>query len=175
MYKSVHSSMSLWKFSPIPTICSGIHCIEPSFYFTNTFQTTSKYDVVVQRVSTVFPWVRSTHQVGRLGCLNEWFLITTWKQSVWSTRIGRITLIWNPLLNSRVRSYESPDSVVANIESPQCCHTPGPSVLGAPDPRRTETFTRQVSTSRLPEPTPLTKVYYQAFFWKYSIKKKKTV
>ena len=35
-------------------------------------------------------------------------------------------------------------------------HAPGTSVLGVPDPRRTETFARQVSTSRLPEPTPLT-------------------
>jgi hypothetical protein len=43
-----------------------------------------------------------------------------------------------------------------NIESPQCCHAPGTSVLGSPDPQRTETFTRQTSTFRLPEPTPLT-------------------
>ncbi len=35
-------------------------------------------------------------------------------------------------------------------------HAPGPSVLGVPDTRRTEPFARQASTSRLPEPTPLT-------------------
>jgi hypothetical protein len=48
----------LWKSSPIPTICSGIHCIEPSFYYANAFQTASKYDVAVHRTLTVFPWVR---------------------------------------------------------------------------------------------------------------------
>ncbi len=46
---------------PIPTIvtiCSGIHCIEPSFCCANAFQPASKYDVAVRRASTVFPWVR---------------------------------------------------------------------------------------------------------------------
>ncbi len=45
---TLSSSTYLWKSSPIPTICSGIHYIDPSFYCANTFQTTSKYDVVVQ-------------------------------------------------------------------------------------------------------------------------------
>jgi hypothetical protein len=38
------------------------------------------------------------------GCLwmNEWVLITTCKQLVWSTRIGRNMSIWNPLSNCRV-------------------------------------------------------------------------
>jgi hypothetical protein len=42
------------KSSPIPTICSGIHWIEPSFCCANAFQAASKYDVVVRRAST-FP------------------------------------------------------------------------------------------------------------------------
>ena len=83
------------------------------------------------------------------------------KKSVWSTRIARITPIWNPLTNCRV-SIEGKSGLMRrgtmcpNIESPQCCHPPGSSVLGSPDPRRTETFARQSSTSRLPEPTPVT-------------------
>jgi hypothetical protein len=89
--------------------------------------------------------------------LNEWVLITTWKKSVWSTRIGRITPIWNPLTNCRV-SIEGKSGLMRwgtmcrNIESPQCCHAPGPSVLGSSDPRCTETFARQASTSRVPTP-----------------------
>ena len=80
-----------------------------------------------------------------------------------------------------VSPYKVRDSCVTTLSphNTQCCHDPGSSALGAPDPRRTETFPRQASTSRLPEPTPLTvyrdvsqvppplcgKDYYQAFFW----------
>ncbi len=69
--------------------------------------------------------------------MNEWVLIATWKKSVWSTRIGWIVPIWNPLTNCRV-SVEGKSglmrrgTVCHNIESPQCCHAPGPSVLGSP-------------------------------------------
>jgi hypothetical protein len=102
--------------------------------------------------------------VGKKKSMNEWVLIGTWKKTVWSTRIGRISPIWNPLPNCRV-SMEGRSGLMRCgtichiIESTQRCRAPGPSVLGSPDPRRTETFarcTRQVSTSRLPEPTPLT-------------------
>jgi hypothetical protein len=38
---------------------------------------------------------------------NEWMSFNSHlEKSVWSTRIGRITPIWNPLPNCRVRSYE---------------------------------------------------------------------
>ncbi len=52
------SSTWLWKSPPIPTICSGIHCIEPSFCCANAFQPASKYDVAVRSASNVFPWAR---------------------------------------------------------------------------------------------------------------------
>ena len=55
---TLSSSTCLWKSSPIPTICSGIHCIEPSFCCANAFQPESKYDVAVRSASTVFPWNR---------------------------------------------------------------------------------------------------------------------
>ena len=38
-------------------------------------------------------------------------------------------------------------TVCHKIESPQFCHPAGSSVLGTPDPRRTETFSCQTSTS----------------------------
>ncbi len=63
--------------------------------------------------------------------LNEWLLINTCKQLVWSTRIGRNMPIWN-------------------------CHTPGSSVLGSPRSSVYRDVCVQASTSRLPEPTPLT-------------------
>ncbi len=54
------SSTWQWKFSPIPTSCSGIHCIEPSFCCTNAWQSTSKYDVDVHSeiIDCFCPWVR---------------------------------------------------------------------------------------------------------------------
>ncbi len=60
------SSTCLWKSSPIPTICSGIHCIQWTIFLLCKFiPTTSKCDVVVRRESTVFPWVRL--KVGSFG------------------------------------------------------------------------------------------------------------
>jgi hypothetical protein len=38
---NLSSSTWMWKSSPIPTICLGIHCIEPSFCYTNAFQSLS--------------------------------------------------------------------------------------------------------------------------------------
>jgi hypothetical protein len=58
-------------------------------------------------------------------------LITTCKQLVWSTRIGRNMSIWN-------------------------CHNPGSSVLGSPRSSTYRDVCVQTSTSRLSEPTPLT-------------------
>jgi hypothetical protein len=77
------------------------------------------------------------------------------KESVWSTRIGRITPIWNPLSNARVRPYETWDSVVAtfsphNVVMFQVHRYLDPPILGVQ--RR---LLGKGSTSRLPEPTPL--------------------
>ncbi len=36
----------------------GIHCIDPSVYFENTFHTGSKYDVAVHTASLSFPWAK---------------------------------------------------------------------------------------------------------------------
>jgi hypothetical protein len=52
----------------------------------------------------------------------------------------------NPLPNSRV-GLKRGGTVCHKIESPQFCHAPGPSVLEAPDPQRTETFSCQASKS----------------------------
>ena len=42
------------------------------------------------------------------------------------------------------------NAVGHKTESPQFCRVLEPSTLGVPDPRRTETFVSQVSTSRRP-------------------------
>jgi hypothetical protein len=48
--------------------------------------------------------------------LSEWVSFNIHlKKSVWSTWMGRITPTWNPLPNSRVRSYEERDSVVVTL------------------------------------------------------------
>jgi len=110
----------------------------------------------------------------------EWMTFNShWKKSVWSTRIGRIAPVWNPLPNCQVsivfyrgevRSYESQDVLSQHwVPTMLPCSMwfaldpgyqreiqQGSSVLGSPDPRRTKTIARQVSTSRLPEPKPLT-------------------
>ncbi len=56
----------MWKSSPIPTICSGIHCIEPSFCSINAFQPMSKYDVTVLRTSTLNIDIESWSDLERL-------------------------------------------------------------------------------------------------------------
>jgi len=67
---------------------------------------------------------------------------------------------WMPDPDAQSQVLQGAGQLCHNIESPQCCHAPGSSALGAPDPRRTETFACQASTSRLPEPTPL--IVYRA-------------
>ncbi len=70
--------------------------------------------------------LRCTLCRGRRIVMNEWVLIATCKQLVWSTRIGRNMPIWNPLPKCRV-------SIEGKSGPMRCCHAPGPSVLGAPD------------------------------------------
>ncbi len=69
-------------------------------------------------------------KVATLWIDNEWVLIATCKQLVWSTRIVRNIPIWNPLPKCRV-------STEGKSGPMRCCHAPGPSVLGAPDTRST--------------------------------------
>jgi hypothetical protein len=87
--------------------------------------------------------------------INEWVLIATW-----TNQCGPLELVASHLLKflwlTLGSGLKSCGTVCHNIESPLCCDAPGSSVLGDPDPRRTETFVCQTSTSRLPEPTPLT-------------------
>jgi hypothetical protein len=61
-----------------------------------TFLTTSPFTICYYSLKS------SRVEVWRDTLPNEWVLIATCKQLVWSTRIGRIAPIWNPLPNCRV-------------------------------------------------------------------------
>jgi len=68
--------------------------------------------------------------------IDDWVLIVTCKQLVWSNRIGRNMPIW--ILCLRIRSGTS---------KPHRAMLQGHRYLGVPDSRLTETFAPQVSTS----------------------------
>ncbi len=73
------------------------------------------------------------------------------KKSVWSTRISRITLIWNPLPNFRVRSYETRDRMSKHWVPRML---PCSRVIGTWNPRSL-TY-RDVRSSIVDIPTPRT-------------------
>jgi hypothetical protein len=80
--------------------------------------------------------------------MNEWVLVPTCKQLVWSTRIGRNMTIWILCL-----ILGSVPGAALPLEVTGCSR-----VIGTWSPRSStyRPFARQASTSRLPEPTPLT-------------------
>jgi hypothetical protein len=142
--------MSIYYYWSGNVLSDGWGCTSPRGWMGSEG---TSYDFSTHWTFDVVPCGEIRLDVGEFGCVYVSLLqclIVGWS-SIFSNRFLNIVLF---LLNPS--GLKRHGTVCHNIESPQCYHDPGPSVLGSPDPRRTETFVYQSSSSRLLEPTPLT-------------------